>query len=153
MTPVQCERTREWISLELDGMLSSFEAALLRRHLRRCGECRLFAADVRDHTALLRAAPLERPAAIALPPARTRIGRSVAGVLGASVAAIAAAVLLTTMQVPTGGPSAAPTVASVPTAPGARVVSISASPHGPTVPRRMLASETTGVRGVFSLAV
>jgi len=42
-------------------MLSTFEAALLDRHLRRCPSCRAFAASAACQTQLLRGAELEQP--------------------------------------------------------------------------------------------
>ena len=54
-----CNREREWISLALDGELSEFEQIVMAAHLRRCADCRAFAADVRDFTGALRTAPAE----------------------------------------------------------------------------------------------
>jgi ferric-dicitrate binding protein FerR (iron transport regulator) len=56
-----CERAHGWASLELDDELSQLERALLAAHLRRCGECAAYVAEMRATTAALRAAPLERP--------------------------------------------------------------------------------------------
>ena len=93
MVPERCERFRESTSLSLDGMLSRFERALLDRHLRSCASCRTFAADVRQQTAQLRAAPLEAPPQLArIAPAHARNLRSrTTGLAGAvAVAALAA---------------------------------------------------------------
>jgi anti-sigma factor RsiW len=54
-----CDRTREAVSLSLDGSLSAFERHLVASHLARCESCREFERDSRSTTALLRAAPLE----------------------------------------------------------------------------------------------
>jgi hypothetical protein len=90
----QCERCRSWVSLDLDAELSEFEAAVMRRHLRTCADCRTFARDVRAATALVRAARPERPQApVALPVAaphsvgvrRLSVGAAVAV---ASIAAV-----------------------------------------------------------------
>jgi Putative zinc-finger len=54
-----CEHAAELVSLELDGALSLFERALLRRHLQRCGECAVYARQVAAVTEMIRAAPLE----------------------------------------------------------------------------------------------
>jgi anti-sigma factor RsiW len=54
-----CERAAKFVSLEVDGELSSFEQAILRRHLQRCEVCAVYACEIRDLTALLRAAPVE----------------------------------------------------------------------------------------------
>jgi predicted anti-sigma-YlaC factor YlaD len=94
--PASCERSREWVSLRLDGQLSTFEAALLDRHLRRCPACSAFAAGVATQTQLLRAAALEQPRRrFELParPARTA-RRSLVGAFGAVAAAAVAAVVL-----------------------------------------------------------
>jgi len=90
--PVRCERSREWASLRLDGMLSFFESALLDRHLRRCADCRSFAAAVSAHTHLLRSAELEEPGRrVELPGRRVSRRRSAVGAtLVAGIAAAAA---------------------------------------------------------------
>lgn len=97
----RCEQARERLSLQLDDELSTHEALLLERHLGGCGACAAFASDVREHTRLLRAAPLEpapqfwfvrRPAA-----------RRVAAQVAAVTAAAAAAVLVAISTVPLGG--------------------------------------------------
>lgn len=82
-------------------MLSTFESALLERHLRRCAACRAFAASAAAQTQLLRGAALEPlPQPVAVPvgrPSRAARGGSVAGVLVAvAAAAVAAVSLLTT---------------------------------------------------------
>lgn len=98
MTPERCERFRESISLGLDGMLSRFERALLERHLRSCASCNAFAADVREQTAQLRAAPLEAPPVLAdiAPPRVRTVRRRAAGFASAvAVAGLAALVSFT----------------------------------------------------------
>ena len=65
-----CERTREWLCLELDGELSRFERALADRHVAGCSACARFGADVRAFTGMLRATPLEpleRPVTVRVP--------------------------------------------------------------------------------------
>ena len=57
----ECDRVREWASLELDGELSDFERVLLDAHLSVCAECREFASSTAAFTAGLRAAEFERP--------------------------------------------------------------------------------------------
>lgn len=57
----ECDRAREWSSLQLDGELSDFEHVLLGSHLSTCEECRHFSASVTAFTVELRAVPLERP--------------------------------------------------------------------------------------------
>jgi anti-sigma factor RsiW len=58
-----CDRSREWISLELDGELSELERARLHRHLELCAGCARHASVVRTVTREIRAAPVEAPAA------------------------------------------------------------------------------------------
>src|SRR5579885_1197309 len=82
-------------------MLSTFEAALLARHLDRCPDCRAFSVAVTAETELLRTAALEHPSQpdVVEPAVRRRIRRRAAGVAGAvAVAATAALMTLT----PTG---------------------------------------------------
>lgn len=55
-----CERARQWASVELDGELSEFEHVLLDGHARACPECNAFRADVARVAKELREAPLER---------------------------------------------------------------------------------------------
>jgi len=94
--PASCERSRQWASLRLDGQLSTFEAALLDRHLRRCPACCAFATGAATQTELLRAAALEQPGRrVELParPARTA-RRSLVGAFAAAAAAAVAALVL-----------------------------------------------------------
>jgi hypothetical protein len=76
-------------------MLSSFEAALLDRHLRRCASCRGFAASADLQAQLLRSAELEEPVNRVVVPSRRRPAarRGIAGVLTAGVAAAAVALV------------------------------------------------------------
>jgi predicted anti-sigma-YlaC factor YlaD len=55
-----CERARQWASIELDGELSTFERVLLRAHLAHCPPCRAFGEQTSGLTHALRAAPLEQ---------------------------------------------------------------------------------------------
>jgi len=93
MRPLHCDRSRAWISLDLDGSLSEFEAIKLRRHLGRCAQCRSFAADAAALTHLLRSTPLEVPEShVELPgriPARRRGAAALA--LATAAAGLAAA--------------------------------------------------------------
>src|SRR5689334_6245880 len=59
-----CERARQWSSIELDGELSTFERVLLRAHLAHCSSCRGFRERTNGLTLALRAAPLEQPVQI-----------------------------------------------------------------------------------------
>lgn len=96
--PGRCARAQEWGSLRLDGNLSPFESALLRRHLAGCDTCRAFVVSIERQTALLRAAPLEEPTThIAFPApshARRRGRRIIAGAAATFAAAAAAASLV-----------------------------------------------------------
>jgi predicted anti-sigma-YlaC factor YlaD len=84
----RCDRAREWISLRLDGELSELEHRLLGRHLRRCADCRAFAAGARTVTAALRGAELERyRAQIHVPRRRRPVARGLQLAAAASVLA------------------------------------------------------------------
>lgn len=61
-----CERARFWTSLRLDGELSELEGALLDAHLARCADCRAVADGFDASTLVLRSAPLERLAPVAV---------------------------------------------------------------------------------------
>jgi predicted anti-sigma-YlaC factor YlaD len=112
LIPARCERSREWASLRLDGQLSTFETALLDRHLRRCPACRAFAEGVTVQTQLLRSAPLEEPLrGVTLPERSSRpVRRGAAGALGALVAAAAAAAVLFSPSSPTPSSTTAASV-------------------------------------------
>src|SRR4051812_23011002 len=76
-------------------MLSTFESALLARHLHGCVDCRAFAAGSAAQTQLLRGAELEQPLLqVALPSRRRPVRRIAAGALS-TAAAVAAAVSFT----------------------------------------------------------
>jgi len=75
-------------------MLSTFERTLLERHLRSCAGCRGFAADVRAHTARLRAAALEEaPRFAAELPVRRTARRRAGGLAGSVAVAVVAALI------------------------------------------------------------
>jgi predicted anti-sigma-YlaC factor YlaD len=77
--PNKCERTAQWISLDLDGELSQLEQVALARHLSGCVRCRELSNEVGAFTRMLREAPqleLERGVAYAAPRrARARLVR------------------------------------------------------------------------------
>ena len=158
MRPARCDRSREAISLRLDGVLSLFESALLDRHLRRCGDCRDFAAGAATQTQLLRSAPLEQPLRpVAVPAGRRQARRVAAGALTAvaSVAAAAAVTLSPGGHSPQGSPSASSQVET-----GAPVMVVVAAHPTPgvreTVPRLTMqpASVADGpVHGLFNTPV
>jgi predicted anti-sigma-YlaC factor YlaD len=157
--PARCDRSREAISLRLDGVLSLFESALLDRHLRRCGDCRDFAAGAATQTQLLRSAPLEQPLRpVAVPAGRRQVRRVAAGALTAvaSVAAAAAVTLSPAGHSPQGSVSAS----SSHVVTGAPVMVVVAAHPTPgvreTVPRLTMqpASVADGpVHGLFNTPV
>jgi predicted anti-sigma-YlaC factor YlaD len=55
-----CERARQWASIDVDGELSTFEGVLLRAHLAECPSCREFHDGIEGATRILRSAPLEQ---------------------------------------------------------------------------------------------
>jgi len=156
--PARCDRSREAISLRLDGALSLFESALLDRHLRRCADCLDFAAAAAAQTQLLRSAALEQPLRpVAVPAGRRRPARRVAlGALTAAASVAAAAVTLTP-----GGPSRQAAVsASAQVETGAPVMVVVAAHPTPggreTVPRLTMqpANVADGpVHGLFNTPV
>jgi anti-sigma factor RsiW len=85
-----CERARQWASSLLDGELSELEQAMLGRHLGSCAACRGWLAAAETATALLRAAPLERPSRSVAPAVRadSEVSRR------ARISAVAAAALV-----------------------------------------------------------
>jgi predicted anti-sigma-YlaC factor YlaD len=137
-------------------MLSSFEAALLDRHIRGCVSCRSFAVAVAHQTATLRAAELEVPARPVVVPVATRIHRrrAVAALaLTACVASLAAALMLVLGGQQTTGASHTMAARGTPV-----LVSYTATPSlsSPSieVPRLSVqpASYADGpVRGIFSV--
>ena len=139
-------------------MLSLFESALLDRHLRRCGDCRDFAAGAAAQTQLLRSAPLEQPLRLVVVPAgRRQVRRVAAGALTAvaSVAAAAAVTLSPGGNSPQGSASASSQVET-----GAPVMVVVAAHPTPgvreTVPRLTMqpASVADGpVHGLFNTPV
>lgn len=103
MGRTECQKTRERISLDLDGELSLHESALLERHLGYCPDCALFADDVRLHTGLLRSTPLEQPPPFVVP--RWATARRFSVRVGAAVASTAAAALVAVSVLSYGKPS------------------------------------------------
>ena len=87
---VLCERSREWISLRLDGELSELAEKMLESHLARCAACQAFESDVDVTSRLVRTAPLEHPEhPIALPHGRRRAFMRPVGAVAATAAAVA----------------------------------------------------------------
>jgi predicted anti-sigma-YlaC factor YlaD len=107
---VLCERSREWISLRLDGELSELAEKMLESHLARCAGCRAFESDAAAITGLVRTAPLERPQEpIAVPRGRRLALVRPAGAVAATAAAVALG-LAAFVNLPSSG-----TLAAIPT--------------------------------------
>jgi predicted anti-sigma-YlaC factor YlaD len=88
-----CGEARRNVSLLLDGELSELEGLRLTAHLDSCPDCRVFEADTRRATLLLRTSePEELPFPVMLP-RRSRVSARMlqAGAAAAAVALIAAA--------------------------------------------------------------
>ncbi len=95
MRPIVCDRSRAWISLQIDGEISQFESVLLRSHLRACADCRAFAGDVAWQTESLRSSPLERLDGTIEIPRRSWSRRAIeVGTAAAAVAAAAVALVV-----------------------------------------------------------
>lgn len=109
-----CERSRESLSLRLDGELSEFESVLLHAHLARCETCSAFGADLAGFTGMLRSAPLVEPERQAqLPRHRHLPMRGLRVVAATAVAAAAAAIGIgnlggSTAPVPVSAPDLGP---------------------------------------------
>ena len=98
LSPPDCARARESVSVQLDGELPELELDRLETHLRFCPDCSAWAAEVRDVTRRLREASLEAPAhRFALP----RHGRSWR--VSSAVALTSAAAVVATMFVSPSG--------------------------------------------------
>ena len=126
----ECHKTRERISLELDGELSPHESVLLARHLSHCSDCVRFADDVRHQTGLLRTAPLEQPPPFAVP--HWAKARRFSVRVGAAVASTAAAALVAISVMSYGKPTGSH-----------RVVALDFVPRGVVVARA-----TNGLNGL-----
>ena len=87
--PFACERAREWVSLQLDDELSELERTLMRAHLVRCADCRMFASDLGALTGRLRSESLELLAQPIVVPMR-RVGLRAVNVAAALAAGVAA---------------------------------------------------------------
>jgi len=86
----ECDRARQWASIDVDGQLSEFERTLLDAHLVGCQSCAEFRREIARLTQVVRAAPaaqLTRPIEVA------RVRRRYGLRLAPAAAAMAAAVL------------------------------------------------------------
>lgn len=93
---IECERTRQWISVALDSELSQFERALVKSHVARCAACHAFEEGAAAVTAVVRSTPpeaLSRP--VYLPARRRLTWRSTTAVarLGSAAAAVVVSVI------------------------------------------------------------
>ena len=107
---VLCERSREWISLRLDGELSELAEKMLESHLARCSGCRAFENSAAAATAFVRTAPLELPEQpVALPRGRRLAFVRPVGAVAATAAAVALG-LAAFVNLPSSGTLAAPSI-------------------------------------------
>lgn len=98
-----CERVRQWASLELDGELSSFELALLEAHVESCRSCGDFRAELGGFTRALRAAPHERFEGVSLGRVRRRVRMRLAPAAAAmAVAAVGLGSILASSSLRSG---------------------------------------------------
>ena len=119
VTAELCDRTRNQVSLDLDGELSMLEQVMVSRHLECCPSCRSFSDDVARFTKSLRDAPLERPGRLIFVP---RVRRSLvhdvrtvtvrAGATAAGIAAVLMLALGSNALVGSNSPGRTPTSAS-----------------------------------------
>jgi len=119
VTAELCDRTRNQVSLDLDGELSMLEQVMVSRHLECCPSCRSFSDDVARFTKSLRDAPLERPGRLVFVP---RVRRSLvhdvrtvtvrAGATAAGIAAVLMLALGSNALVGSNSPGRTPTSAS-----------------------------------------
>ena len=104
---VLCERSREWISLRIDGELSELAEKMLESHLARCAGCAAFESDLAATTRLVRTTPLERlEQPIELPRGRRLAFLRPAGAVAATAAAVALG-LAAFLNLPSSGTLAA----------------------------------------------
>ena len=95
-----CARARESVSIQLDGELPELELDRLESHLRLCGDCSAWAAQVGDTTLRLRAASLEVPAERFVLPRRGRRWTVSSAVALAAAAGVVATMFVGTPQHP-----------------------------------------------------
>lgn len=91
--PLECERTRHFISVRLDDGLSHFERMLVVAHVAQCETCSVFERRVTEVTEAVRSAPYERLAIpVQLPSRRSTAWRTVARATSVGAAAAVAVV-------------------------------------------------------------
>ena len=97
-----CDRARQWASLDVDLELSKFERVLLANHLDGCPSCREFRASVGGLTSTLRTAPQERFEVVVTSRNRRRIRLRLAPAVAAmAVAAVGLGSILASTEVRT----------------------------------------------------
>ncbi len=113
---IECERTRQWISVALDSELSQFERSLVNGHVARCAACRSFEIHVTTVTREVRRAPAERMLSRIYLPSRRRLAWRAAGVarVGSVAAIVVSAISMGLLVAPENRPfaSEAPLVAA-----------------------------------------
>jgi predicted anti-sigma-YlaC factor YlaD len=120
-TAVVCERTRVYVSLEVDGELSEFEQGFLTTHVVHCRACRAYREEIQAVTKHIRETPQEVPARMVRVPAQpatrraTLLARYQLGAAAALAVAVIGTAALVTPTVdrepvfPTGGQETVPT--------------------------------------------
>jgi predicted anti-sigma-YlaC factor YlaD len=97
--PIDCERARAAASAQIDGELSTLEAAFLEAHARSCESCGRFASEIAVVTGLVRWADLEQPAETVVPlGGRRRAGVPLRAVAALSAAAAVCVAVLTSVE-------------------------------------------------------
>jgi predicted anti-sigma-YlaC factor YlaD len=97
-----CDRARQWASLDLDRELSKFERILLANHLAGCPSCQEFRASVGGLATTLRTAPQERFEVVVTGRNRRRVSLRLAPAVAAmAVAAVGLGSILASAEVRT----------------------------------------------------
>lgn len=151
-----CNKARNWINLERDGMLPADKLVALEKHLDSCAECRAYREDLATMNRLLGAADAEPPANFewklqlrlnrALRQAaddgatpwvapRNDSLRWLRGFGAAAVVGLAASIALAVFVLPGGGVAPAsldPAVASLPSTSAERTVAVAGETRSPS---------------------
>ncbi len=93
---MECERTRQWVSVALDSELSQFERALVKNHVACCADCRSFQRSVTAVTVVVRNSPSQRMSRDLYLPVRRRLAWSsptAVARLGSAAAAVIVSVI------------------------------------------------------------
>ena len=144
-----CDRTRSYVSLEVDGELSELERGFLVAHLRRCGDCRSYRSEIHALAGRIRSTPPEVPTRRVRVPVHVSSRPTVllARVQLAVAAALAIAIVGTaslTSSIDPATPDSQETVQTSPTTPDV-VFTGSGFPSHRVIPRsRPVTGPTTG---------